>query len=507
MNIVFIMSDTFRRCNLGVYGGTAAKTPRLDALAQKSFIFDNAFLGSFPTVPNRLDIFSGRFSCLEHVWGPLPADTITLSQLLSASGVTSMAIFDNPHIMEDGNNYCRGFNGWDWIRGQESDLWHTSPKTVRLPNGDCSKNRGKKHLMANMLRNKAWWKAEEDRHTPRTIRTACNWLEENQDQDRFFLYIDLFDPHEPWDAPQKYLDLYESEYHGAEISYPYYCAWKDFYSEEEFHHIRALYHAEVSMVDHWVGVLLDKIDQLGMSEDTAVIFTSDHGFLLGEHGWIGKSRQLERDEGGDLVEAQRQFHDIRSIPLLIHLPGQSQSQRISALVQAPDLMPTILELAGVATTQSIDGEARFQALQCGMFVSDRWQFRPESLHGLSVVPLLHGKTTRLRDIAVCSNTLTQHTPYLAKSAIITEDGWCLHYSGVYDQESLGRFQKFTVAKAHESIIPTAPALYNLRDDPNEAVDVIEGNQQLAREIHQRYVHFLEKYQTPEKNLAGRRKFM
>jgi hypothetical protein len=160
----------------------------------------------------------------------------------------------------------------------------------------------------------------------------------------------------------------------------------------------------------------------------------------------------------------------------------------------------------VAATQSIGGEARFQALQCGMFVTDQWQFHPESLHGLSLMPLLTGISKKLREIAVCSNTLTQHTPYLAKAAIVTEDGWCLHYSGSYAEEGLGKFQRFTVAKAEESIIPIAPALYNLTEDPAEENNKIDQNLPLAREIHQSYVGFLEKYHTPEPNLAGRRKF-
>ncbi len=273
MNIILIMSDTFRRDTLSCYGTTPAQTPRLDQFARESFVFDNAFCGSFPTIPNRLDIMTGRFTFIDHEWCRLPPDTVTVQQILSASGFTTMLIADNAHLVEDGYNYCRGFNGWEWIRGQESDLWYTSPKQVQLPSGGAKKNRGAKIRLPNIIRNSSWWQGEEDRHAPRTIKTACRWLELNQEQDQFFLWIDLFDPHEPWDAPQHYLELYEKEYHGEEIPYPRYDFWQDFMSEEELNHCRALYLAEVSMVDHWVGVLLDKVSELGMTEDTAIIFT------------------------------------------------------------------------------------------------------------------------------------------------------------------------------------------------------------------------------------------
>ena len=76
MNIIFVMSDTFRYDNLSCYGPTQTKTPRLDEFAEGSFVFDNAYLGSFPTIPNRLDIMSGRFSFIDHEWCGVPCRVI-----------------------------------------------------------------------------------------------------------------------------------------------------------------------------------------------------------------------------------------------------------------------------------------------------------------------------------------------------------------------------------------------------------------------------------------------
>jgi arylsulfatase A-like enzyme len=504
MNIIFFMTDTYRRDNLSCYGPTRVKTPRLDNFARTAHVFDNAYLGSFPTIPNRLDIMSGRFSFIDHEWCPLPGDTLTLQQILSAFGVVTQMIADNPHLMEMGFNYSRGFNGFEWIRGQETDTWKTAPKNVHVPSNK-KKNRSIEFILPNYQRNVSWWKSEQDRFAARTVQTACRWLEENRDQEKFFLYLDLFDPHEPWDAPQEYLDLYEKDYHGEEILYPQYDFWRDCLTQAELDHYRHLYMAEASMVDHWFGVLLDKVDELGLTGETAIIFVSDHGFLFGEHDLIGKSLMPEQPGGAFSYEAIPMYDEIRRVPLMIRLPGQSEGQHIAGLVQSLDLMPTVLELAGLVTTEPVKGQTRTQALQCGMFYTEDWQFRPETLHGKSLMPLIRGELTKIRDLVVCSNTLVHHTPILAKSAILTEDGWCLHYAGEYAQaDTGGSMYTNKLIDTDKARIPTQPALYCLMDDPNESHNVIGENKALAREIHSRYVKWLQDAGTPKEHLAGRR---
>jgi arylsulfatase A-like enzyme len=139
MNVVFFMSDTFCRDNFSCYGTGRTITPRLDVFASQSCIFDNAFPGSFPTIPTRLDIMSGRFSCIDHEWCPLPADTVTLQQVLSSANVITQLTADTLHMFERGFDYGRDFAGYEWIRGQEGDHWQTSPWRVPLPDGN--KNR------------------------------------------------------------------------------------------------------------------------------------------------------------------------------------------------------------------------------------------------------------------------------------------------------------------------------------------------------------------------------
>lgn len=504
MNIIFIMSDSFRHDNLSCYGGSRVKTPNLDRLAAQSVVFDHAYLGSFPTVPNRLDTMTGRFSCIEYQWQPLPREAVTLQELLGAAGYLTQMIVDTPHLIAEGFNYNRGFDGWEWLRGQENDRWKTSPRDITLPADDYKLRTPQ--VIKRHFRNTLWWKNEEDRFVARTMTQACRWLEENYQEPNFFLWVDTFDPHEPWDPPKEYIDLYDPGYTGQEPNYPVYGFWKDFLTEKELAHNRACYMGEATLVDTWVGRLLDKVDALGLTENTAILFVSDHGFLIGEHGHIGKS-YIREVNGGFFYEAIRMYDNIRRIPLMIRVPGWKGGRHVHALVQTPDLTPTILELAGILRTEVLGESIHTELTKPGIFHNHSFAECLERMHGKSLLPLVRGETSRHRDFVACSNTLVNHSQRLAKAALVTEDGWCLHYSGSYDQDTRqGGLAGFDLPRDGASTIPVEPGLFYLPDDPGENQDVMTGNEAIAREIHARYVRWLEEIGTPLQHLAGRRKF-
>ena len=171
-------------------------------------------------------------------------------------------------------------------------------------------------------------------------------------------------------------------------------------------------------------------------------------------------------------------------------------------------MPTILEMAGLVASETIAGHSQIQVLQCGVFQQQNWQFRPESIHGRSLMPLIRGEIARLRDIAVSSHTLIFPTGVLAKAAIVTEDGWCLHYAGSYDEPVVGgKLFNLELADAKNSLLGTnpAPMLFHLTVDPGETTDVLDSNEGLAREVHDRYVGWLGETGTPAAYIAGRRR--
>ena len=143
-------------------------------------------------------------------------------------------------------------------------------------------------LVTQYLRNVAERGSDADYFIARSVQTGIEWLRRTHDQGRFLLYMDAFDPHEPWDPPRAYVDLYDPGYTGQQVIYPAY-APPDFLTPAELAHMRALYAGEVSFVDHWLGALFGELEALNLWRNTAVILLSDHGMLLGEHNAIGKA--------------------------------------------------------------------------------------------------------------------------------------------------------------------------------------------------------------------------
>src|ERR687896_2131269 len=245
-NVVVIVSDTFRRDHLGAFGNTYIHTPHIDEFARSFFLFDLHIISSFPTMPARADILTGNFSYTFMGWEPLPHHVPTLPGLLSEAGYLTMGVVDTPFFVRGGFGYDRGFDDFVWVRGQGDD---TRP-----------------HERADARK---IWRSEEDRMVARTMTEAERWLERHHDE-RFFLYVDTWDPHEPWDAPDYYTAGYREGYAGEQI-YPCYGKWREAgLNEDDVDLAHATYCGEVTMVDFWIGRLLAKLDALGLRENTLV---------------------------------------------------------------------------------------------------------------------------------------------------------------------------------------------------------------------------------------------
>ncbi|MDQ3670162.1 MAG: sulfatase, partial [Actinomycetota bacterium] len=262
-NVVLIVCDTFRRDHVGAYGNTTIRTPHLDAFARDAAAFDHHLVSSFPTMPARADILTGRFSYTFMGWEALPAGIQTLPGVLAGEGYLTMGVVDTPFFIRGGYGYDRGFDDFIWVRGQGDDTRPHERSDARLT-----------------------WRSEADRLIARTVTAAEGWLERHY-KEPFFLYVDSWDPHEPWDAPEYYTALYKPDYDGRQL-YPTYGKWRDAgLTEEDIQTAHATYCGEVTMVDRWIGRLLEKLDVLGLTDNTVVLFTSDHGFFFGEHGYFG----------------------------------------------------------------------------------------------------------------------------------------------------------------------------------------------------------------------------
>ena len=195
----------------------------------------------------------------------------------------------------------------------------------------------------------------------RVRRTAAHWLEHNYKAEKFLLWVDCFDVHEPWDPPAYFVEMYDrSGYSGPPMFHPNYGPASD-YTEAELQNLRAHYAGEVTLISKHVGRLLRMVEDTGLMDRTAILFMADHGMYLGEHDRCGKSNISPHDERGSWPF----YDDLARVPLLIYAPGVTGGSRVGAPVQPPDIMPTLLDLAGAAPSPG--------------------------LHGHSLVPLLRGE--------------------------------------------------------------------------------------------------------------------
>jgi arylsulfatase A-like enzyme len=171
--------------------------------------------------------------------------------------------------------------------------------------------------------------------------TATGWLQQNFQQRPFYLHVELFDPHEPWDPPRRFLDKYLPDATGPSFLEPPYDTVP--LSDHIKQRFRANYAGEVNCVDYWIGNLLSLIGELGLFENSVVVFMSDHGAMLGEHQQFLK--------GPDKLRGQ-----VTHIPLLIRTPGtQYLGKKVPGFVQPPDVLPTVLHLLGLKPPSRVTG--------------------------------------------------------------------------------------------------------------------------------------------------------
>ena len=354
--IVFLM-DSLSRRYLPTYGNTWVRTPNIDRLAARSCVFDNHFVGSAPCMPARHDILTGRLEFLERNWSPIQPFDCTLTYMLHKHGVFSHMATDHYHYFHlGGENYHAHFDSWDFIRGQENDVWMS----------DFGKLTGRPHLGQDKSQyrlNRERFHGEEDYPSPKTLQHAADWIEAHHEDDNWFLMVDSFDPHEPFDFPDCGAAEYPDEYEDTLFYWPAYTT-TDQATQEAIEHARRRYAHLITMSDRWLGKALDVLDKYDLWDDTMVILTTDHGYLLGEHGFMAKNYMPC-------------YNEVYHIPLMVSLPGMREATRCGALTQNIDLMPTVLDFHGI----DIDA--------CH-----------HPLHGKSLLPLINGTQEKLRDAVI-----------------------------------------------------------------------------------------------------------
>lgn len=348
LNLIVICCDTQRRDHLGFYGGTAAKTPRLDAFAEQAVVFEDSYAAALPTLPVRRQFFTGNGILHEKDgwWRPMRDDDVSWSQILQKAGYHTGLITDIYHYFKPKMNFHLGFDSFEFIRGQENDLWVSGPFDSVDPASHYPPHHNSERYyreMGQYMLNTQGLEREEDYFAAQVFRAASTWLERSARKSPFFLWIDCFDPHEPWDPPPAYAKMYRDhwDYDRYLFGYP---IEVDRVRESDYPAIRALYAAEVTYADRWVGNFLEKIHSMGLDDETVVVYCSDHGTHLGEFGCVQKTPSL-------LTSA------ITSLPLAIRHPDTSLAGRkVRGFVGPKDYMPTLLSLLGLDGLQGIEGK-------------------------------------------------------------------------------------------------------------------------------------------------------
>lgn len=442
MNVIWIIADTFRQDHLGCYGNRVVQTPSLDTLAAKSIRFDRHYAASFPTMPARADFLTGRWTGCFMPWWPLPRNLVVLSQILSMNGFITAGIVDTPfYIRRYAMGYDRGFQNFIEIPGQLYDIGFA---------GDERKT----------------WRFESDRFAPQTFIKAMEWLEMHYKED-FFLYIDTWDPHEPWDAPAYYTELYWPDYDGEQVNAAY-AHWYDVpgLTEEHVRKAHACYCGECTMVDTWIGYFLRRMDNMGLMEKTAVIFTSDHGFYFGEHdGLFGKTVRAypsiipfweETDNNRKAWTRSPLFEETALCPLLIYIPGVKPGI-YKGLTSAIDLMPTVLDIMGQKIHDKVEGHSLLPMTKDTSIKGRKFVITGHPFANRYTV--IHSVDGRERPVLVDTDTT------------VTTEEWSLLYSTQ----------------------PGESWLYHLPSDPKQEKNVINKHPEVAKELHQLLVKFMHDY--------------
>jgi arylsulfatase A-like enzyme len=444
LNLIVLVSDTFRADNLRAYGSEWIDTPNLNRFADQSVLFEDGYPEGMPTIPIRRTLYTGRrivptYYYYQHEpvqipgWHHLYNEDVTLAEILNEAGYHTALVADVPHLPRPGRNFHRGFHYYEWIRGQEIDYYAQAPRQKPdftdlypadyLTHNELSRQFGKEprqgfgDFLNQYTANRRRWLKNGSSIVEQTATNAIRWLDENHAQGPFFLHVEAFDPHEPWDPPHEFLEKYLKEPTAHRWPEPPYADVK--VPEEGVKRLRANYAGEASNVDYWYGKVLDKIGQLGLFDNSIVVFLSDHGALLNEQGqWV---------KGPEKLRTQ-----VTHIPVLIRVPAkQYAGKRVSGFVQVPDLLPTFLGRLNLKGSSRITGE-------------DLW-------------PYVTGEKSNQRNHAISA------FGYIAS---VRTHEW--NYSAVWNREKyVGSY---------------SPQLYNRRNDPQELRDAASQNPAVVKEL-------------------------
>ena len=447
-NIILLITDTFRWDNLDERAEKPVRTPELDKFsADRATAIERFTMGSFPTIPHRTDFARGVVGWPHYGWQPIDQSGPNhIAQLLGQCGYVSQLICDCPHLFNA--RFQHGFDAAYQHRGQEGDkpLLHMNDPISRVVPLEKTRNQttfGDSTLLDLHRWTNRDFLYEADAFPAKTAGTAIRWLEENCANGPFFLWVDFFDPHEPWDPPEYLVKRYDPNYTGTPMLHPNYGP-ASAYTSEELHNLWAHYAAEAELTDRYIGRVLQKIDDLQLWEESIVVVLSDHGMSLGEHGRTGKSNICETDDRYWPI-----YPEIGHTLFLVAGSDIPKGHSLDLIAQPVDIMPTLCDLAGTSVAPKVPFD------------------------GLSFADAVLNSTSKHREYAISGSHIRAeggNRPRRATTPFLVTDRWGYAPVGAYGK--------------HE--------LYDLSIDSLAANDLADDNQATVKELHSLLMtHLLE----------------
>lgn len=467
-NVLFIMCDQLRWDYLSCTGHPHLETPHIDRLARRGVLFDRAYVQSPICGPSRMSFYTGRYvSSHGSTWNniPLKVGEMTLGDHLRPLGVRT-ALVGKTHMTADaegmrrlglspdseigvlvsecgfepyerddglhpdGARYKRNktYDAWMAARGwPDENPWHSVANSAEDADGNL--------LSGWFLDNsdKPARATDEESETPYTTSRAMDFIREAGDAP-WCLHLSFIKPHWPYIVPAPYHDMYGPETHlppvrdpaEREDPHPVFGAFMEERVSQAFRHddtrarVLTAYMGLIKQIDDQIGRLMGFLDEQGLTDETLIVFTSDHGDYLGDH-WMGE-KEL--------------FHDASSrIPLIVVDPraeaDATRGQVVHKLVEAIDVVPTILDYFGGAPV-------------------------PHIIEGHSLMPLLHDQTDRIRDFAVSEYDYSMRDVRRRLGVAVKEARLTMLFDGRW---------KYVFAEGFR------PMLFDLETDPDELHDL------------------------------------
>jgi iduronate 2-sulfatase len=347
-NVLFIIVEDLKAI-LGCYGNEVTRTPNIDGLATRGMVFDRAYC-QFPVCnPSRSSMLLGlrpdRTGIFNNVksWRETVGDRITLPKLFRDGGYHTVGL---GKIFHGGDKYD-DLSAWD-----ERHEYRPTEK------GRQGKGR---NLTGGTVKWCRWLATEGDDEDQPDGQLAAKAIEvlRRQSNEPFFMAVGFHKPHDPFNAPKKYFDMYElgqlqppAVPEGIETveKYAIGSGWKtefDKFSLNDKREFMRAYYACVTFTDAQIGKVLDELDRQRLWENTVVFFVGDHGYELGEHEWWNKNVL---------------FEDSARVPMIAVVPGLTGSAtRCKSFVEMVDLYPTFADICGLRMPEDLDG-ASFRSL-------------------------------------------------------------------------------------------------------------------------------------------------